>query len=437
MDRQILDKSYLLGFEGLYLHPEENGNTKINKSLTVINNDLKYIHKNEKIVANKINTLLSNTVERFKNIKNIINSEKERLQDISMLCNKYTDYDNVILLKKDDFNGNFNCSEDNIYTSEIIGSNKTEIKILDVIGNGYEGNKYVIKDNKFIEQSLETYKQRHLIDNSINTYWEYSRISTGSEEEVFLSDFNKDNEDAKCTISIMTKDNTNELDLISENDNIKIIHIQYSTNGVDYLDLNINPFVINKKDESYKNYGYIYGSGKISVPLCKYFKITLQSIGITNDTIGFEKTIASEDNSKSKKVIQVVTSAKRHVIKLNDIYAYKNNYTSSSILTTDNLIKSDVYSVSLFANTYIPSKLQSSNVEYILTVNGVDYKVQPVNSHNNGIKVIRFSQGKSPNIFTEYIGEIIKTVTLTVKIKGNVNVTPYINNIKLLIGGEI
>ena len=80
----------------IYLHPEEYGNTKLNNALE---NGFKYIedlYSSTNELADKVNLLLNRSVERLETIADIINSEKERLQDISMLCNAKTDYDNAI-----------------------------------------------------------------------------------------------------------------------------------------------------------------------------------------------------------------------------------------------------------------------------------------------------------------------------------------------------
>ena len=67
----------------------------------------------------------------------------------------------------------------------------------------------------------------------------------------------------------------------------------------------------------------------------------------------------------------------------------------------------------------------------------MDHEILPINSYKNGIKMIRFSQGKMPTEYTKYIGEKITSAYLTVSIKSKNKITPYINNLKVLLGGEI
>ena len=108
-------------------------------------------------------------------------------------------------------------------------------------------------------------------------------------------------------------------------------------------------------------------------------------------------------------------------------------------MKSNELISEDtnVYAISVFANIYLPNGLPKDAVKFTLTINGIDYEVEPVNSHNNGIKIIRFSQGKMPAEYTKYIGEKIQSAFLKITLKSKGQICPYINNLKILYGGEI
>ncbi len=102
MDKRILDEYTKLFLEqhkqnytGLFFHPEEEGNLKVNDSLTEIANDINNIDNILIETGANINYLLTNSVNRLAEVKRCIISEKERYQDIQMLCNKYTDFDSV------------------------------------------------------------------------------------------------------------------------------------------------------------------------------------------------------------------------------------------------------------------------------------------------------------------------------------------------------
>lgn len=420
----------------VFLHPEEYGNSKINNALE---NGFKYIeeiYNTTTELADKVDTLLNRSIERLETVSDIIASEKERLQDISMLCNAKTDYDNAIPLTDYYFTGNFEY-QDGVFSSKTTQSTSTIATVIDVTGNGYEGNKYVLQDKSYLEDILSTSNRNAIVDNNISTYWEYSRITASNTEEDLLTDFNTDSSEAKCTITLKFDQLSNELAIKSSIEGLKVVAIRYSNDNLTYKDLNIMPFSLNNKEDSYKNQNYIYGSNIIAFPDSLYVKITFESKGYLNDTIAFDKVIA--ENDKTSTLTTIVSTAKRHVIRINDIESKRKQYIKESAFKTNELItnKKDIYAISVFANIYLPNNISEDNVSFILTVNGIDYNIKLVNSYSDGIKIIRFSQGKMPVEYTKYIGEKITSAYLTVVIKSKNKLTPYVNNIKVLLGGEI
>lgn len=433
--RLDLEKSYIPKYEVLFLHPEEGEDFRINKAFDEINFDMKRIDGYNKELAFKTDTLLKETVDRLNAAKYKIMAEKERLQDITMLCNKYTDFDNVIVLKTDDFNNTISGSD--VLTGEIISVAKARSHIKDIQGNGYEGNTYVYNDYEYQADTMFTGNRNALVDNSVSTYYEYSRITADPREEELLHDFNYDSEEARCTIHLEASENINEVDIISENDSAKVVGLQYSNDNKDFYHIEIPKISINKKDDSYDKFGYIYGSGKIALPNCKYAKITLESSKTTNDVLAYEKKVSKEGDTAVYVDTNIIKTAKRHVIKINDLNVYSKRYATSSIYRSRDIVVDKAYAIAFFCNVYIPEGLSSNSVEFIMTINGVDYDIQPINSNFNGIKVIRFSQGKFNSKYTKYIGEVIKSAYITIKIKSKGNLSPYINNMKVLIGGEL
>ena len=85
----------------------------------------------------------------------------------------------------------------------------------------------------------------------------------------------------------------------------------------------------------------------------------------------------------------------------------------------------------------MPQGLADDAVKFHLTINGHDHEVVPINSHINGIKIIRFSTGDASNPYTKRIGEKIKSAYLTVVFSNETKIAPRINNVKVLFGGEI
>lgn len=420
----------------IQVHPEESGNDKINTALQDGFIDIVTLDNNMKNLANKIDDLFNRSISRLDTVADIITAEKERLQDITMLCNDKTDYDNAIPLTDKDFTGDFTF-ENNAFHAKNSKSIKVNAAIIEVTGNGYEGNKYVLQNNDYLEKILSTDRRRAVTDNNISTYWEYSRITASNTEEYLISDFHKDSSEAKCTITFKFNQLTNEAVISSSLQQLKVTNIRYSNDGLDYTDLDILPFTLNNKTDSYKNQGYIYGSNVIAFPNCLYLKITFESTGYLNDTIAFERSVT--DNDKINTTTHIVKTAKRHVIRLNDITFNRKTYELSSVFKTNDLVKDkeDIYAISVFANVYLPQGTIDKNVKFSLTINGIEYNVVPINSYKDGIKIIRFSQGKMPAEYTKYIGEKITSAYLTIKINSKEKITPYVNNIKILLGGKI
>lgn len=441
MDRYVEDLKQSLQsnmmYEKTYIHPEESGNEKINKAFNTGFEDVISIDKKIKETANKTSDLLKRTIDRLEVVKDTINAEKERLQDISMLCNLKTDYENVIPLKDNDFTGEF-THEDGVFFSALNSSSSVKAQVINVEGNGYEGNKYVLKNNKYLENILNTKSRNAITDNNVSSYWEYSRITASSSEPYLISDFNTDSAEAKCAVTLKFASRVNELVIKSSLDNIKVTGIKYSNDEINFKDVPMLPFTINRKDDSYKNQGYIYGSNIISFPDSKYAKITFESTSYLNEVIAFDRVQANEDET-IENITTIVPTAKRHAIKINDINSRVKNYKTESTLKTGELISggTDVYAISVFANVYYPNNIAKDNVKFILTVNGIDYEVKPVNSHESGVKIIRFSEGKMPAEYTKYIGEKIQSASLKIVMNSEAKLTPYINNIKILLGGAI
>ena len=108
MDTTILDDkkrslsiNYNPTYEQLIIHPEEGETFKINTSLKNIYEDM---HQIDSLLINQtysLDYLMKTTIDRLETINDNILAEQERLQDIKMLCNKYTDFDNVIPITQD------------------------------------------------------------------------------------------------------------------------------------------------------------------------------------------------------------------------------------------------------------------------------------------------------------------------------------------------
>lgn len=452
MDKQLLDEysglfldEYSQTYNGLFLHPEGGRDNKINESFDLIKNDLNNLNSMLTTVGTSVNDLLTNTVNRLNEVKKSIISEKERYQDIQMLCNKYTDFDNIKTLDNLTFTGNGKIV-DGIFQATEKTIKKCTLKIIDVFGNGYEGNKYVYNNFEYQQDVYNTALRENMIDAKISTYYEYSRITVQNVQTEEIPYFNKDNEYARCTITFKASDYVNFIDVSTEDIGVIITNISYSQDGITYTDLNLpEKLSLNNKLDSYDNYGYIYGAGLIAVPTCLYFKITLQASSNKNDTIAYEKTLIENEDEVIRDNVSPITttttvtvdSARRSAVKINDIAVYSKKYNTKIAMKSNELITAPSYSIGIFANVYIPESLSSNSVRFVLTVNGIDYDIVPMNSHSNGTKIIRFSGGKSNTAYTELINEKITSAYLTIIMQCTSELTPFVNNIKILTGGEV
>lgn len=445
MDRRVVitkdyKKDFALDTHKLWIHPEECEGIRLNDFITSSYNDTLYIDKKLKETSTDVKKLLETTTQRLDDIKNKILHEKERLQDIVILCNKYTDFEGVIKLTKNDFLGDFSYSN-NAFYSKVENTSDEIYNITDVLGNGYEGNAYVYDtwNNSYISDTLDTSKRSAIKDKSLSTYWEYSRITASESEKHVFSEVNFDAEEAKCSLNIDFKNPVNQIVIHSDNDDLIISNVYTSNDGLSYKSTNFSPVSINSKEAQYNNHSYTYSSGVIAFEPSRYVKISLESSSYTHESIAFEKKTIIEDNSKDiiSTETTILETGKRHVIKINDLIGQSNNYKNETKMTSRELITNgNVNVISLFCNSYLPDGLRESDVEFILTINGKDYKIIPVNSQKNGKKIIRFSQGTMKSDYTEYLTESIKSAKLTIIMKSRNGVTPYINNLKILIGDE-
>ena len=468
--KAVLSTSYVPQYEQLHVHPEDGEHFELNNAFENIYNDMKFLDTFLIDKASDLDNLMSSITERLDNIDLDIKSEQERLQDIKMLCNKFTDFDNVIpITANTTLTGLYSVSNDT-FSCQISSQQKNKLTIYEITGNGIEGNKYVYKDYAYVQDEVDTSNRSYLIDESINSCYEYERITASSTEQYLLNDFNTDSEEAKCTISLYSEKEMNMITVESDDTTVNVIGVQCSNNGIDFEKQPIPNIKINNRMYSYEINDYVCGDNKIQIPNSRFVKITFQSSGTTDDVIAYdrvmfwhEKELTEEEQAiedakdgiigadiglKSIAPVNqynnledatvVIQSAKRHCIKLNDVAALQNQYKTNSYVKTGELISNgNFYSASLFANVYLPAQLDRDNVQFIFTINGIDYEVTPVNSEYDGNKIFRYSQGKSSPEYTVLLTESIKSLLLTIKINGTKFATPLIGNVKVLLGGEI
>lgn len=133
----------------------------------------------------------------------------------------------------------------------------------------------------------------------------------------------------------------------------------------------------------------------------------------------------------------MIPSARRHAIKINDISAFKPTFRTSTMRSRE-LISSPVKHIAVFCNEYIPEHFpEGKYITYILTVNGIDHEIVPINNQRNGTKIIRTVTVDAKSDSVLHIAEPIKSAVLTIKIESpDKNQSPYISGIKILMGGD-
>jgi hypothetical protein len=427
-----MDSIKAINFNPIYIHPEEEPIIDdINKNITEIDTDLKYIDNTLTSLASSYNSLMESTKMKLNNIKDLINLEKERQEDINILCSKYSDFSSVMNLSASDFEGDLTI-DNGVLTAAIYATNSVYFTADDVSGNGMAGNDYVYQNDAFLSDTLSTSNPSTMCDDSLTTYYEYQRITVNNTDEAPLA-FNRDSNEAECSIILSSGDYFNKVLINSDRDDLVLKEVYISKDGANYtLDKEYN-IQINKIQEKYKDSSYIYGSGIISVSLTKYVKLCFKSNGYTEDTLAFIKTF--NDNSSITKKITKVLSAKRHAIRINGISLSKNTYVTSMSVTKE-LITDPVKYISLYCNEYAGSDDDVSDmIKYYLIINGIEHEVIPINCQRNGKKIIRTSSQTYKLDNTDYIEESIKSAKLKIVINTSTSKTPFISNMKILIGG--
>lgn len=421
-----------MNFNPIYIHPEEEPIIdELNLNITQIDTDLKYIDDTLTMVASNYNSLMESTKLKLNNIKELLNTEKERQEDINILCNKYSDFSSVITIGESNFEAGLTFT-DGILTANVNSSTALNYTVKDISGNGQAGNTYIYQNEEFISSVLDTSNTSYINDGNLTTSYEYERITMNNGETAPLS-FNKDSIEAECSIILSASDYINKVLVNSDRTDLILKEVYVSNDGSSFvLDKEYN-IQINKNQEKYKDQSYIYGSGIISIKPSKYVKLCFKSNGYTDDTVAYMKAF-SNTTAVTKKIVQVA-SAKRHVIKINGITLSKNAYGKGTAVSKE-LITDPVKYIGLYCNEYISSDYAIENtVKYYLIINGTEHEIVPVNSQRNGKKIVRTSSQTYQLDNTIYIEESIKSAKLKIVIGSSTSITPYISNLKLLVGG--
>lgn len=257
----------------------------LNDIISDISTDLSCINLELVNSAVKVKELIDLSEMRIQNINQEIENEKERLNDIRMLCND-NNFTGVINLDKDDFITNA-VESGRGFTCGVTSYNKERIVITDVSGNGYEGNKYVYKNGIPEKDIIDSSKRDYMVDNNKDTYYEYSRITTKNIEDSFIHS-NMDNIKAECVVSIEAENDIYILKIESDKKDLVISQIETSSDGITYNDNLLEEIHFNNSSYKYKDFTYAYNTGLVSFPGARYIKITFRADESNKETIIYE-----------------------------------------------------------------------------------------------------------------------------------------------------
>ena len=414
-------------------YDEINGDTepnrdKINLIITDAISDFMIIDNEIQSMAKKYSNIIRNTKSKIDNLSSIIYGEYYRLKDLQLLKSSYENIDNITILSDKDFNGDFNYDEKSNSISAKSVPAKEPIYIIDIDGNGYEGNTFAYDTNKkaFVDEYYGKISRSSINDESLSTYYEYSRICGKTPDEQ-NSNINVDNINAKCTILIQTVQTIDSIKINSDNEKLGITQISTSVDdGKTYTD-------------QLKSTNKIQNA--IGLPSTKYIKIQLES-----DYIDTEYAVAVDHIVNGEKGIKIYDDAYRKVIRINQITAFRNTYDNNGITTvkTDNLVADNksIKTIAIYADSYVPDSYPAANTNesyiiYTLTINGKEYIVTPINSSDKGIKIISYRDMTYASDSVSYLSEKIKSAYLTIKIKALDGYgSPQVSNIKICTGVE-
>ena len=421
------------------LHPEhEYSEDSLNALFTDIAMDIAAIDNEMSHTGLLYSELMHNVANRLDAVDEALRREENRIKDLNTICSNYTEFTSIKQLTKEDVTGSVGVIDNSIFCANYASAATYLPSIISIEGNGYEGNNYVYNKTtgSLLADTINTKDRSHVTDENSLTKYEYSRLTaTGNKDpnSRYPQDTNFDTEEASCTITMQCDTPVTLLKLETDTAPIIVDEIFYSDDGgATYLPSLKRSLEINNYDKIYTDPDYIYQSGIVSFPETNYVKIQLRSNGVTKEPIAF-KTVLTDNAEKPIETIVQLPNVNRHVISLNNIFLQRANY-ATGVLETGELITTPVESLAIFANEYIPSYMPNQDYfKYILTINGVDHEIVPINSNRKGSKVIRLTS--LPDSYADHISESIKSAKLRVMISTPAkNVTPFLSNLKVCYG---
>lgn len=408
-------------FKERLIHPEEAPIIKdYNTMLIEAKNDINILHYEIMLGTVALKSLADNITFRFNQIEEKLLEEKSLRDDMQMLCNAYQEFENLVVI--DDYILYRTCAyQKGVFKAYAESTQKVNFKIKEINGNGQPGNEYILNDKTFLKTIATNNFQKALMDSDLQTFYDYQRITIDDSETLYGQYMHKDLIPARCNLVLEAESVVNECQI--NGNTILLNDLYFSNDGISYTSALSLPV---KLDNSQS----INSTGYYAFPSGRFIKLACESFGTTNEKIGVE-TIEEAGDS-----IQIIESAKRRLIRLNEIQLMRSIYKDNTYFTTDNLLLYPVQAVAIYADIYIPEHFKKDDyIQFTLTINGKPFQIVPINSELNGTKVIKTSTLELDSNYGKYINEPITDVKLTVTFKcPNTYESAVAKHIRLLVG---
>ena len=401
--------------------------------------------------TNEYAKLIVNTVGRLNEVKRRLKQDEQREQDIQFVSQAYKGLSNVVHLNDQNMTGAF-CYKNNTFMAAQTSIRQVHFDVTEVVGNGYSGNDYVLADNSFLKDSDDRSKLEYISDDSLLTVYEYSRLcsrdetyyykasASPSDTSMGLDAVNYDDKDATCTFTFHTKGNTavNMLCIDTDNQDIRILDVQTSNDGMLYTSALTNE--IDLAADMYHAANYVPGSNIVCFPPTSHLKLVVSSGHVNaGEELGVSKTEII--GVLPRLTIQPLKDVVRKVISISGIRLYSCSYTTSSMHSIDICPSDGCKRVALFCNQYLPAikkhsaQKEEKRITYTFYINGAPYEVKPINSSEEGIKMISCMENSYTESGVKFISEPIKTVQLKINIPvGDSSETAFVGNLMVCIG---
>lgn len=437
--------------------PEFNGDDlpdrkKLLSMMMDVSMDIATIDNNIINTSNEYAKLIVNAVGRINNVKSRLKQNEERAQDIQFVSQAYEGLSNVIRLDDKSMSGAF-CYKNNTFTAAQTSIKQVRFKVSGVDGNGYSGNDYVLDGGSFLKDYDDRSNLEYISDDSLLTTYEYSRLCSRGGNRYYKASANPggavpasdavnyDDKDAVCTLVIDTRDGSsvNMLSIDTDDKDIRIMDVLTSDDGKLYTSALEKEMDL--AADKYHAENYVPGCNMVCFPQTAHLKLVVSSGHINEgEEIGVSKTELTD--ILPHNVIQPLKDVVRKVISINGIRLYACTYADSSMNSRNLCPENGCKRVALFCNQYLPetkkrkmSRKDNKRITYNLYVNGKPHEVKPVNSDEDGIKMISCAENSYAENGVEFVDEPIKTIQVEIRIPvADVNESAFVGNLMLCIG---